>query len=275
MCLFFLSLFCLVGNRSLCEPSLGHPFDYDLGVGALGDTSDLNEVTLCCHGYGQSSALANTIASYQCFKGRLIGFNFPDYGIKRTDDHTNVKYGCPQELEPLLFLLDYYASNERCKVINLYGFSAGGGAIINTLVALADSDCQYLAALGINAEHRELILLALSRGIIALDCPLKSVPEIIDFRGSSEDLELIARNYEKNEMNPIDALLKLGQIHLHIVIHFQQPDEALDNRDDALFIERLSRANSGTTQVVIGSDGGHTTYHASLWDYLKSIASYR
>ena len=115
------------------------------------------------------------------------------------------------------------------------------------------------------------MLLALEQGYIILDCPLKSVEEIVALHGKSANFEIMRKRYEKNNMNPIDTLKLLAGLHLNLIAHFQNPDEILSNRDDQLFIERLKKANKGTTKVIIGSEGGHNAYHASMWKAYKKF----
>jgi len=73
-------------------------------------------------------------------------------------------------------------------------------------------------------------------------------------------------------MNPLETLTSLLGLKLTIILHFQKPDEILGNRDDALFIERLKKANTGITSVVIGFDGGHNSMHRTLWNTLRSLS---
>jgi len=96
--------------------------------------------------------------------------------------------------------------------------------------------------------------------------PLKSIDELIDFRGPSLEFQIYAGRYRKNGFRPIDSLENLENLSLHISLYFEQPDEILSNRDDALFIERLKKYNSkGTTHVIIGTTGGHNAIHSPLW----------
>jgi hypothetical protein len=55
-------------------------------------------------------------------------------------------------------------------------------------------------------------------------------------------------------------------LSLRVLVYFETPDEALSNRDDALFIDRLRAFNKGgTVQAFSGNNGGHATYHKALW----------
>ena len=72
-------------------------------------------------------------------------------------------------------------------------------------------------------------------------------------------------------MRPIDTVLLISGMKLNILLHFQNPDEIIGNRDDSLFIDLLRKANKGTTTVVIGNDGGHNSFHTSLWNQYKKL----
>ena len=122
-----------------------------------------------------------------------------------------------------------------------------------------------LAGIGITAEDKKRMITAIERGIVILDCPLKSFDEVMQVRGRTPEVVILAERYHANNMAPIDSVQRLKGLKLHILLYFQNPDEVIGNTQDQLFIDRLRAANSGTTQVVIGHDGGHNTYHASLW----------
>ena len=99
---------------------------------------------------------------------------------------------------------------------------------------------------------------------------LKSMQEIVDYRGSHPDLEIALNRFTQNGMEPIDSMKYLEGLSLHIIVHFQVPDETLSNRDDQLFFSRLKTYNKlGTTVLIVGNDGGHLSFHQSLWNYYK------
>lgn len=262
-----------ITKKQLSSVFKQHPFSYDLGITLIEGKKKDAAVTICCHGYGHNAQIAEIVAANKVLSDQhLIGFNFPDYGITAESDHRLSTFGTIDEMLPLLYILKCCACDNSLSSINLYGFSAGGGAIINALATLnTSSHDERLTGIGISAKNKQQILSALENGIIILDCPLKSMREIIDFRGSSIELEIVANQYTKNNMNPIDQLPKLTGLKLNILLYFQKPDEILGNRDDALFIERLNQANSGKTTVVIANEGGHNRYHASLWRSYKKL----
>lgn len=249
-----------------------HPFSYDLGVKLVCSKAPSNSVTICCHGYGHNNQIVDTVSSFGTISGNLVGFNFPDYNITGDRDHRDSKFGSIDEILPLLFLIKYYACDLKLPAVNLYGFSAGAGAIVNALAVLnKQSYLLRLSEIGITQKQITCMINALEKGHIILDCPLKSVDEIIAFRGTSPELEAMRANYARNNMNPVEVLPQLAGLNLNIILNFQASDDVLSNRDNSIFIERLRKANSGITEVIIGSDGGHNSYHTSLWDAYKNL----
>lgn len=244
-----------------------HPFNYDLGVKVLPASEPNANVMICCHGMCSDNRIGDVMRTYPSIKdNHLVSFNFPDHGM--SDDAYNpnkTTFGTIEELLPILYILKKIVVDAHIEAVNLYGFSAGGGAVINVVAAL-NSNID-LRRVGISPEDKLQILSAIQKGRIILDCPLKSIEEIMAFRGSSYNMKVLAQRYQHNEMRPIDAVQKLS--NLNIVLHFQSPDEVLSNRDDALFVQRLREANAqGTTLVIVGNEGGHNAYHASLWQAL-------
>lgn len=244
------------------------PFDYDLGIEVVANKKPNAGVTICCHGYGSSSHIAEVVDSFNAIPDHIVGFNFPDYDLlHRPYDPRKCAFGSINELLPLLYIIKRCVCDAGLTSINLYGFSAGGAAVVNALVVLNETTYDaYLARIGIAQEDKKKIIHAIEHGLVILDCPMKSAEEIVDLRGRAPEFMILAEIYRRNNMRPVDSVQRLKGLKLHILLHFQQPDEIIGNRDDQLFIERLRAANAGgTTQVVIGHDGGHNTYHASLW----------
>lgn len=132
-----------------------------------------------------------------------------------------------------------------------------------------------LVKLGIGDKERKLLLQAIQRGMVVLEVPLKSLEEIIALRGSTPELEKIGQNYRDNHLRPMDAIEGLKGLSLDAIIHFQEPDEVIFNRDDRLYIEKFKKINSrGNTSVVIGREGTHFGHHRSLWEvYAKKSTS--
>ena len=255
-------------EQSLHLPT--HPFKHDLGVKIIPAKQPSDELTICCHGYGHNGSIVDIVSSFGILPGTLIGFNFPDHDIRSDADHSTCTHGTPDEIIPLLFLLKYVACDVGLKKINLYGFSAGGGAIINTLAVinqLLHED--KLVAMGIYKEDLHTIRKALEHGLIILDCPLKSLAEIQDARPYNQQLSMMAARYKENNMEPIEALSLLMGLTLSIVVHFQNPDEILTNRDDELFVERLKDVNQGKTWAIFGQNGKHNGYHRELWSFVR------
>ncbi|MGE0206379.1 MAG: hypothetical protein AB7R69_00860 [Candidatus Babeliales bacterium] len=263
--LYVLILFNLIESNMVFSMHK-NPFSYDLGIKLIDKNTHKSELTLCCHGYGHSNEIVDVINAINIFDHTLVGFNFPDYGITDESDHTKVAYGTIDEVLPLLFLLKFYACEQEIETINLYGFSAGAGAIINALSILNQySHQEKLQHVGITHEHAQKIVTALAKGVIILECPLKSMQEIIDFRGATQNLTLIASNYNRNNLNPIDVIPLLKGLTLTFFVHFAKPDEVTSNRDDQIFIDRLKSANKGVTYISTTMQSNHAGYHPELW----------
>lgn len=243
------------------------PFDYDLGIEIVANKKSTAGVTICCHGYGSSNHIVEVVDSFQAIPDHLVGFNFPDYDLMhRPYNPAKSAFGSINELLPLLYIIKRCVCDASLSAINLYGFSAGGAAVVNAIAVLNQTLYdQQLAAIGITLEDKKRIITAIENGLIVLDCPLKSVEEILDIRGKSADFMILAERYAQNNMRPIDTVQLLKGLTLNILLHFQQPDEIIGNKEDQLFIDRLRKANGGKTEVIIGRDGGHNMYHRSLW----------
>lgn len=259
-------------NITKVAAAIGNPFNYDLSLKLIPSNKDNAQVLVCCHGYGDNYTMGDYIKEYSRLDQHIISFNFPDYDItfvKKNVDHSKSSFGTINEILPLLHILNGLTKN-KINNINLYGFSAGGGAIINCLAILNTNkyDAELLG-IGIDKQDKANIIKALEAGQIILDSPLKSVKEIIDLRGPSKDLLDMAKHYDENDMNPIDSVEKIDGLKLNIALHFQTVDEITGNKDDQKFIEKLKKANNGKTNVIFGDDGGHNEVHNSLWDQLE------
>lgn len=250
-----------------------HPFSYNLDVSIIPGKTPEAGVMICCHGYGANNRIGQSVHSARVVQDHIISFNFPDYDLhSRPYDPHKSAFGSIEELLPLLYVLKKCVIEGELEKVNLYGFSAGGAAVINALVVLQETVYDHrLKEIGITEVEKKKISGALQKGLIILDCPLKSIEELIAARGSSPEFEIIAQRYKKNQMRPLDSVKKLEGVSLHILLHFQQPDEILGNRDDQLFIERLKQANKGITNVIIGHEGGHNVFHASLWKHYQNL----
>jgi hypothetical protein len=245
--------------------------------------TDEQEILIGCHGFGMDAQVIDFLEIQEFAPHHLVAFNFPNYGHGVNDQPAEeLKFGTIWELEPLPRLLKTCVVDGNQERIHLYGFSAGGGAIVNTLAILwhyrfADE----LESFGIGLKERDQIIRAVQKGTIALDLPIKSVDEVIIAHPeeATENLLSAAQNYIDNDLRPIDNLLKLEGIHLNILLHFQANDRILTNRDDDLYCERLLHANKGgLTHIVIGTEGIHApclptileAYRECFPDYFES-----
>ena len=247
--------------------SVEFPFDYDLQISSIPGTN--GRVMVCLHGYGGSYEIASTVKSQEEVEATLISFNFPEYGIHegRKYDYRKATFGTIDELLPALYVLKQVVIDQGFCSIDLYGFSAGGGALINMISVLNTSNHdERLKEIGIGALEKEKLLNAIQQGVVILDVPLKSIEEIIDFKGWSEEFDHLAKNYRNNHLRPIDSLAQLKGLSLDILLYFQANDEILSNRDDAIYIENLKATQSYVT-VITGNDRGHMGPHSPLWNF--------
>jgi hypothetical protein len=257
-----LSLFLLCG----CERKQGHPFRYDLHLSHIPGTS--GQTMICFHGMGGDHRIGQYIKECAQLDETLISFNFPDWGLTaETYNPFRTSFGTIYEVLPALYVLKKTIIDDGMTNVNLYGFSAGGGAVINTLGVLNSTTYDaYLEKIGIGPQEKERILAVIQQGYIILDTPLKSIDEIIALYGNTRDIAIIGGRYLDNKMNPIAVLERLSNLSLHFIVHFQNPDEVLSNRDDELFIELLEKFNTkGSISVILGQDNGHSFPHPSLW----------
>jgi hypothetical protein len=240
------------------------PFRHDLHLTRLPGKEA--HTTLCFHGLGGDYQIAHAVP----LNGTRVSFNFPDHNLDiKNFDPQKSSLGTIDDLLPGLYVLRQLVIAEGLSAINLYGFSAGGGAIVNTLAALNGNrwDAE-LKKIGIADLDKAKILSASQQGHIILDTPFKSVDELIAHRGWSKELHFLATRYRDNQMDPIKSLEQLGNLALNIFVHFQNPDLVLSNRDDNLYIDRLKATNAkGSTHSFIGFDNGHSLPHTSFWSF--------
>lgn len=242
-----------------------NPFNYDLQLKILPNEKSDAELLICMHGMGGDHTISEIMRSNPVLPYHIVGFNFPDYG-SHYKSLIQTTFGTFDEIAPALFVLKKCIVDGGVDKVHLYGFSAGGGAIVNALAVLNSNRYdKLLKSLGICYPEKQKILLSIQRGSIILEVPLKSFDEIADIYGGRE-MKILAQRAQKNGMTPIENLKELQGLSLHCFLYFVCPDQALGNRDDSEFIKRLQNANSaGQTVAIIGKNGGHTTYHPELW----------
>lgn len=234
--------------------------------------SNTDEITITCHGYGANKDIGHAVA------GRLdtpiLTFNFPDHDLDDTFNVHTSSFGTLEEFLPLLFMLKVCALHGFSK-INLYGYSCGGGAIMNALALLHNPQhVHILTDLGISQGDVDTIKQALARGFIILETPLKSVTEILSIRPHEEAIQILAQRYSANGFEAIEVLDQLEGLKLNVLLYFEVPDEILSNRDDMLYYEKLKAVNSmGMVHLVLGSGEGHFGPHESLWSALEQLRS--
>ncbi len=252
-------------HKALTAPN---PFPYNLRARVFPSENPNSDVLVAFHGFGGDCKIGATLRNNKAIHNHVVSFNFPDANISATNYNPyTTSFGTIQELLPPLYLLKQLVNN-GAERLSLYGFSAGGGAVINLIAVLNRTDYDAdLQSIGITPQMKQKILNALQKGTIVLDVPLKSFGEIIAIKGGNSRDRVLADRAVTNRLNPIDALKGVSGLSLKILIHFQYPDEAIPNRDDNLFVQNVTKANSnGATWAIYGSDGGHCAYHTSLWD---------
>ncbi len=254
---------------SSCSTPVQNPpsFAYDLHLSSFEGSRE--KAIICFHGFGGDYRVAHTVEPFFKGKATVISFNFPDHG-KRSGffDPGRSSFGTIDEILPALYVLKQTIIDRGCRQVCLYGFSAGGAALVNCLSVLSNSCYDLdLRGIGIREAEKKRILKVLEKGDIILDTPLKSMDELVAFYGMTKELEVISARYRENKMDPIESIKNWKNLSLNILIHFQVPDEVLSNRDDQVFIERVKKYNLGKTDVLIGYDSGHLLPHISLWEY--------
>lgn len=246
------------------------PFHYPLNIKILPSTKSEADVMICCHGMGSNRDIVECVKSVPAVQDHLIGFNFPDANMSFNVNPEKTTFGTIQEILPVIYLIKQCVMNGGAKKVSLYGFSAGGGAIINVLGVLHQNRfADQLNNLGIYASERQEMISALQKGIIILDVPLKSIEEVIAFSGYDKFAATLQKRYSENDLTPIKSIKHLQGLSLDIIVYFNNPDEALSNRDDQLFINTLKKYNGGSTVGVIGHDQGHNSFHNGLWKAYK------
>lgn len=229
-----------------------NPFTYDLHL--TKKTGRDSKTLIVAHGLGGDSQIIKTINSPKT----LVSFNFPQ--------NNSEIYGTINEILPLIYVIKKSVIEEGQHEIDLYGYSAGGAAVINALAILNTNRFdEDLKKIEVGLKEKKILLEAIQKGMVILDSPLKSIQEIIDTHGNNDNLQKAQKRYQDNDLVPIEALKYLEGLALNIIISFQNPDEVLSNRDDELFISRLKKYNvKGITKVIRGGSGHHLP-HDLLW----------
>lgn len=244
---------------------------YDIHLSKFPSEKENAGVLICCHGIGGDYRIAENLRLNPIIEEHLISFNFPDANMKvgSVDPH-QTSYGTIKELLPAFQVLKEHVLDANLHKVSLYGFSAGGGAIVNIIALLNRTDYdRELAQIGITQEGKKRLLEAIQNGLVLLECPLKSMEEV----GFSDMFNIYAKRYKENHLRPIDSLNDWRGLSLNVILFFQKPDDIIGNRDDHLYVDRLKEVNSlGKTQVIIANEGSHNSYHQSLWTaYAKSL----
>ncbi len=251
--------------NSEAKKLFGYNPGYELLHGKASDT-----IMITCHGYGANKQIGQIVAQQVTMP--IATFNFPDHDLGNNFDVHKSSLGTIDDYLPLIYLLQAVVKS-GIKKINLYGFSAGGGAIITTLAILnSPTYHRELMRIGVTAKEAQKILTVISQGTIILDAPLKSIAELLTTRPQDTIFQVLAKRYKKNRFEPIDCIDKLKGLTLSFLVYFEENDEILSNRDDELFYQKLKAINNnGKTQLIRGRDGGHNGFHRMLWEAYHRI----
>lgn len=245
--------------------SCASPFDYSLNVTVYPSKNPSAGVTVCLHGSRADYSTGDFLS--KCVDENVVSFNFPEAGQPVGAERRTSTRGTINEVLPAIYVLKQTMVAGNLNSMNIYGFSAGAGTLVNVLAVLNRNDYDSeLAAIGVSESDKKAILQALQNGYVIIDCPFKSLDEILDVKGYDPYWSALANLYVKNRLRPIDSLKDWNGLSLTVILNLQDPDAAVSNRDDKLFIGRLEEANKlGTTIVVISHDEGHVSYHPELW----------
>ncbi len=272
---------CMTKNIGQFNSRAHQVLGYNPALKLINPAKNMTEITVTCHGYGANNEIGEYVAQH--ITTPILTFNF-NHTLgsfdTSTGDYQTIEaylnkhaavYGTLNEYLIVIFMLRS-ALELGAKKINLYGYSAGGGAIINALAVLNDSKyASDLQSIGVTAATVESIKQALSSGLIILDVPLKSAREILTIRPNDLGIQVMEKRYRANGFEPIDNIDKLAGLKLNIVLYQEKPDQILGNRDDELFYQKLKQANPlGMTKLVIGTKDGHFGQHEPLWKAVKS-----
>lgn len=250
------------------------PFSYDIRATVLPGPKPEEPVMICHHGYGADYSIIYVLRTIPAITDHLVGFNLPDYSLFERDyDPAKSTFGSIEELLPALYVWKKMIIDAGVHALTLYGFSAGGGVVVNAIGVLNGNRYDsHLNRIGIGETEKKVMLEAIQKGLIILECPLKSIQEILDLRGFSHEFEVIEKRYRANELRPIDNIKYLSGLSLNVMLYFVKNDEVLSNRDDALYIETLQKVNpKGKNWILSGHEGGHVSYHPTLWKTYEEV----
>lgn len=164
--LFFSGHLAAINTQQL-QKALGGPtpFPYLLRARVFPAYNPNADPLVVFHGFGHDCQLGGILRENKCIQDHIISFNFPDANISNENFNAyQTAFGTIQEILPPLYLLKQLVVN-GAERISLYGFSAGGGAVVNVLAVLNKKDYDKdLQAIGINLEMKQKISQALQKG---------------------------------------------------------------------------------------------------------------
>lgn len=252
-------------------------FHYNLGIEHIVDNTPAMRInhkrpTIYFHGWGDTKNSAKLFKAYaDVLPGDIITFNFRDRGVIIPKLHHSNLGQLPDVLSGL-YVLKWTKEMVGVEAFDLYGYSRGGATILNLIAVLNDTHGTYdqeLARIGITPTERATLLSLIQKGTIVLDCPLTdmnvSVKERMK-RITSHAINALKRitRYQPDGLQGLTSSICFGGLKLAILVHFQNHDTIVSNKNEAQLYLHLYNTNPRTTFVVLGNDGGHLHTHASL-----------
>lgn len=272
---------------------------YDPHISLIRETDETvintGRKTVYFHGFGGNSSVAAGIKHLygaERLPGDVVTFDFADAVTTAGMDTTKSSLGQWPDMKTALYVLKtLHDSGETA--VGITAHSRGGATAVNTVAALVDETTKYdenLAEIGIDGAKRKAMLKMLQRGQIVLECPLVHVRSVIKHQvetsragswltrmfgdslssssASTADYcaSAVVRKYRPWNEQAIESAEKWNNIRIPTIVHFQENDEVLGNRNDHEFYEKLSASNGvDHTERHVGADGGHNSSFASFY----------
>lgn len=249
-------------------------------------------VTLILHGFGSDSDEMIKYIHGLNPRDHLVSFNLPYYNAFNRLFAGVSSIGTFDELAPLIFRLKTLIIDRGISKLNVYGFSIGGGVIVNTLMVLSGT-CfdQRLTAMGIDTDAKKQILDALRKGFLLLDSPLQDIGcvqlerevakrcEGLD-QGMIEMCKKIAESTmaqcaercKISNLCPLNSFACIKHLGFSIILFLQDPDEILTNIHNEALIEHLTKDTTHQVTVLRHDEEGHFGTHARIWEKYRELS---
>ena len=252
-------------------------FGYDLQIEHIIDHDTTVQTkhtrpTLYFHGLGDNKHSAKLLKAFgDVLPGDVITFNFHDRGVVIPKvRHSNL--GQLPDVLPALYTLKWAKDRLKINEIDLFGYSRGGATVLNLIAVLNDKTGKYdkeLTRIAIDANERKALLSMIQKGCVTLNCPLTNVNVSAEYRFKGlapKILKALARVglYKLDGIQAIESTQTFGDLKLNILLHFQNRDTIVSNKNEAELYKNLAQYNPNSTYIVLGNNGGHLHTHAAL-----------